>query len=121
MSSFAPAWRSAIAASRRTHDEKAPVKRPGLVYFAVDSTSEKQAPISLRVGSDVDGPIQTISCSQVVRGRRRKSLSIIHGDRHEAIGGALFGDIPDAREGEVIADERELILGRHIEYSLSRL
>jgi hypothetical protein len=36
-------------------------------------------------------------------------------------GVALFGDIPDAREAEVIANERELILGRHIENPLSRL
>jgi hypothetical protein len=29
-------------ASSRTHDEKAPVKRPGLVYFAVACISENK-------------------------------------------------------------------------------
>src|SRR6185437_8167447 len=47
--------------------------------------------------------------------------SNIDGGRYEAISVALFGDIPDARKGEVIADERELILCRHIEDPLSRL
>jgi hypothetical protein len=62
----------------------------------------------------------TISASRIVGGQRLEFRSSIHGGWHEAIGAALFGDNPDAREAEVIANERELILGRHIEHPLSR-
>ena len=57
----------------------------------------------------------------VLKAKRVEFPSSIHGGWHEAIGIALFGDIPDARESEVIADERELILHRHIENSLACL
>jgi hypothetical protein len=60
----------------------------------------------------------TISASRTVGGQGLEFRSSIHGGWHEAIGVALFGDIPDAREGEVIANERELILRRHIENQL---
>ena len=48
-----------------------------------------------------------------------RDSSNIHGGGHEAIGTALLGDIADARESEVIADECELILHRHIENPLA--
>src|SRR5271156_2110753 len=51
----------------------------------------------------------------------RRISSGIHGGGHEAIGVALLGDIADARERDVIADERELILHRHVETPLARL
>jgi hypothetical protein len=67
----------------------------------------------------------TISASRIVGGQGLEFRSSIHGGWHEAIGVALFGDIPDAGDGEVIAEvianERELILRRHIENPLSRL
>jgi hypothetical protein len=52
-------------------------------------------------------PLVAHSCDTQAQ---RMCLSSIHGGWHKAVGVALFGDIPDAREGEVIADERELIL-----------
>jgi hypothetical protein len=59
--------------------------------------------------------------SRLVSRRLVECLSNIHSGRHKAICGALFIDIPYAREGEVIADERELILHRHVENPLSCL
>jgi hypothetical protein len=63
----------------------------------------------------------TISASRIAGGQGLEFRSSIRGGWHEAIGVALFGDIPDAGEGEVTANERELILRRHIENPLSRL
>ena len=57
----------------------------------------------------------------VLKAKRVEFPSSIHGGWHEAIGIALFGDIPDARESEVIADERELILHRQSENLLACL
>jgi hypothetical protein len=56
------------------------------------------------------GPKRRLAEPRALGGQRVECPSSIHGSWHEAIGVALFGDIPDAREGKVIADEREFIL-----------
>ena len=89
----------------------------------------KQAPVTLREARILTAGVQRefnrgrrpkrgLAVLEQSGGRRLESLSIVHGGWHEAIGVALFGDISDAREGEVIADERELIVCRHIENPL---
>ena len=47
--------------------------------------------------------------------------SYIHVTRHETVGVTLPCDIANARKSEVVADERKLILHRHVEYPLARL
>jgi len=70
------------------------------------------------------GAIKETTAVADIDGRSKQRVefpSNIHGGGHEAIGVALLGDIADARESEVIADERELILHRHVETPLARL
>ena len=66
-------------------------------------------------------PVTGLTASTRAVGAASRISSNIHGGGHEAIGVALLGDIADARESEVIADECELIPHRHIENPLACL